>query len=126
MSVATGKPLFDFPQGRRRSQRKEGRPLVAAASMEASSCNLDKNYTRKDNIHTMGSATRKSRSFSFDPQLLEEVERSKGNGSASERLNHLLMRALEAERKANLSKEAEDFFQTPAKDRRERKAFQRA
>jgi hypothetical protein len=46
----------------------------------------------------MRSAVRKTRTFSLDPDILSEVERTKGQASASERVNHLLKYALELER----------------------------
>jgi hypothetical protein len=74
----------------------------------------------------MRSAARKTRSFSLDPDVLTEVERSKANASVSERVNHLLKCALEMERKANLYEEAAQFFKTAPNDRAERRAFQKA
>lgn len=55
-------------------------------------------------------ALRKTRSFSLDPKLLSEVERTRGDISASERVNQLLSYALEMERKAALYAEAADFL----------------
>ncbi len=72
------------------------------------------------------SAIRKTRSFSLDPDLLSEIERTKGDSSASERVNQLLEYALEMERKASLYKEAADFFGSAPEDHEERRAFQRA
>ncbi len=72
------------------------------------------------------SATKKTRSFSLDPDVLSEIERSKGEGSASERVNQLLEFALEMERKAGLYKEAAEFFGNVSNDREEQRAFQRA
>ena len=74
----------------------------------------------------MRSALRKTRSFSLDPDVLMEVERTKGQASASERVNHLLKYALEMERKASLYQEAADFFSSSSDDREERRAFQKA
>lgn len=50
----------------------------------------------------MRSAVRKTRSFSLDPEVLSEVQRTKGSSSASERVNHLLKYALDLEHKAKL------------------------
>ena len=77
---------------------------------------------------TIGSrpATRKTRSFSLDPELLREVDRTKGSVSASERVNSLLRYALEMERKASLEQETAEFFRTAADDRHEHRAFQKA
>lgn len=74
----------------------------------------------------MPAAARKNRSFSLDRDVLEEVERTKGDTSASERVNQLLKRALELERKASLENEAAQFFEIAPDDREERRAFQRA
>jgi hypothetical protein len=74
----------------------------------------------------MKSALRKTRSFSLDPDVLSEVERTKGQVSASERVNHLLRYALDMERKASLFQEAAQFFKTAPDDREERRAFQKA
>ncbi len=74
----------------------------------------------------MRSAVRKTRSFSLDQNVLLEVERTKGRGSASERVNQLLRYALETERKASLYREAAQFFKIAPDDRRERHAFQKA
>jgi len=74
----------------------------------------------------MRSAVRKTRSFSLDQSILLEVERSKGNSSASERVNQLLKYALETERKASLYQEAAQFFSSAPEDRQERRAFQKA
>ena len=76
----------------------------------------------------MRSAVRKTRSFSLDPEVLSEIERTKGSASASERVNQLLKYALETERKASLYQEAAQFFGSvpPADDRTERRAYQKA
>jgi hypothetical protein len=74
----------------------------------------------------MRSPLKKTRSFSLDPQVLSEVNRTKGQASASERVNHLLKYALDMERKANLCQEAAQFFGTAPDDREERRAFQKA
>ena len=93
---------------------------------------LDKSSNRKDNsfVHVgvvaMPSALKKTRSFSLDPDVLSEVERSRGSASASERVNSLLKSALEIERRANLWQETARFFRTAPDDREERRAFQNA
>jgi hypothetical protein len=71
------------------------------------------------------SKLRKTRSYSLDPELVLEIQRTKGQASASERVNQLLAYALEMERKASLSQEAAEFFSEP-EDRQERRAFQKA
>ena len=74
----------------------------------------------------MPSTLRKTRSFSLDPTVLSELERTKGSVSASERVNQLLKQGLEIERKANLDQEAAIFFRSAPDDRDERRAFQKA
>lgn len=74
----------------------------------------------------MRSAVRKTRSFSLDQEVLSEVERTRGDVSASERVNQLLKYALETERKASLYQEAAQFFSSAPDDRPERRAFQKA
>jgi len=74
----------------------------------------------------MRSALRKTRSFSLDPELLSEIERTKGHDSASQRVNTLLKYALQMERKAALREEAAQFFASTQDVRQERRAFQRA
>lgn len=71
-------------------------------------------------------ALRKTRSFSLAPDLLSEIQRTKGNVSASERVNQLLAFALEMERRADLYLEAADFFADVPQAREERRAFQGA
>jgi len=75
---------------------------------------------------TSSSSIRKTRSFSLDPDVLSEVQRTKGNASASERVNQLLECALQMERKAGLHKEAAEFFAGAHADRDQRRAFQQA
>lgn len=58
----------------------------------------------------MAVATRMTKSFSLDRELLREVERTKGSGSTSERVNSLLRAGLEIERKRSLHSEVADFF----------------
>jgi hypothetical protein len=74
----------------------------------------------------MPSTSRKIRSFSLDPTVLSELERTRGSVSASERVNQLLKLGLEMERKANLDQEAAIFFRSAPDDRDERRAFQKA
>jgi hypothetical protein len=69
---------------------------------------------------------RKTRSYSLDPRIVAEVQRTKGQTSASERVNQLLRYALEMERKASLAEEAADFFANEHHDRQERLAFRKA
>ena len=65
------------------------------------------------------------KTLTVEDSLLAEVERTKGEGSTSERVNELLARALELERQEELEREAALFYSgTP--DRREEHAFQKA
>jgi hypothetical protein len=75
----------------------------------------------------MSLATRTSKSFSLDKQLVEEIERTKGSASTSERVNALLKRALELERLKNLENEAATFFAEASQEEQEsRETFQAA
>jgi len=68
-----------------------------------------------------------SKSFTIDPQISEYVAETKGEQSASERVNDLLRRAIQEEKYERLGKEAEAFFQvTATKERKETRAFQKA
>ena len=61
----------------------------------------------------------------MEESLLAEVERTKGGASTSERVNDLVARALELERRDELEREAALFYSRP-RDRREERAFQKA
>jgi Arc/MetJ family transcription regulator len=74
----------------------------------------------------MPRASKAIKTFSLDKDVLAAVKRTKGKGSESERVNTLLRRALELERRAALSEEAAAFFATAPGDRKERRAFQSA
>ncbi len=87
---------------------------------------VDRIYSGIHNNFVMSTAVRKTRSFSLEPDVLAQVEQTKGTGSASERVNNLLKLALETKRKADLWREAEQFFSAAPDDRRERRAFQKA
>jgi hypothetical protein len=72
-------------------------------------------------------ATRTNRSLSLEKSLLEEVERTKGTASTSERVNRLLKMGLELERAQTLEDEAQAFFQSASEeDRASRSAFRAA
>jgi hypothetical protein len=58
--------------------------------------------------------------------ILAEVKRTKGALSESERVNRLLRRALDLERRAALDAEAASFFGCARGDRAERRAFESA
>jgi len=77
-------------------------------------------------IMNTSSKLRKTQSFSLDPEVVAQIQRTKGQASASERVNQLLSYALEMERKASLSQEAAEFFADAPDDRQQRRAFQKA
>ena len=74
----------------------------------------------------MSTASKATQTFSLDKEVLAEVKRTKGNGSASERANQLLKFALELEKKAALHEEAAGFFQAGPGERDERRAYRAA
>jgi len=68
-----------------------------------------------------------SKSFTLEPEISEFVESTKGERSASERVNELLRRAMVEEMYERLEKEAEEFFdRASANERVETRAFQNA
>jgi predicted CopG family antitoxin len=70
---------------------------------------------------------RNVRSFSISSEVLNEIADTKGSDSTSERVNKLLKRALELERRERLEQEAEEFFaQEQTVSSRERAAFHKA
>jgi len=67
------------------------------------------------------------KTFTVEESVLAAVERTKGDRSASERVNELLKLALELERRDELEREAALFYSaTSQKDRQEERAFQKA
>ena len=74
----------------------------------------------------MSTISKATQTFSLDKEVLAEVKRTKGKGSASERANHLLKFALELEKKAALHEEAAGFFPAGPGERDERRAYQAA
>ena len=73
----------------------------------------------------MSIASRTTKSVSLDKEVLDEIERTKGTASISERINRLIKIGLELERKRSLHAEAEAFFKSE-NDRTARRAFQSA
>ncbi len=70
---------------------------------------------------------RKAKSFTISDEILTEIASTKGAGSTSERVNELLRRALELERRERLELEAAEFFSNRSSDSvREREAYQKA
>lgn len=74
----------------------------------------------------MAAETRLTKSFSLDRAVLEEVQRTKGSGSTSERVNALLRVGLEVERQRSLHSEAAAFFKSERSDRGVHDAFHQA
>ena len=74
----------------------------------------------------MSTASKATQTFSLDKEVLAEVKRTKGKGSASERANQLLKFALELEKKAALHEEAAVFFAAGPVERAERRAYHAA
>jgi hypothetical protein len=58
----------------------------------------------------MSSSTRIAKSFTLEPEVTDYVARTKGEQSASERVNQLLKRAMLQERYDRLEEDAEAFF----------------
>jgi hypothetical protein len=68
-----------------------------------------------------------SKSFTIDPEITGYVAETKGEQSASERVNELLRRAILEEQYERLEAEAKAFYGiADAKGRKETRAFQRA
>jgi hypothetical protein len=70
---------------------------------------------------------RQAKSFTISNDILAEIADTKGPGSTSERVNELLKRALDLERRERLELEAAEFFASDKADSvRERTAYQKA
>jgi len=70
---------------------------------------------------------RSAKSFTIEEDVNEYVASTKGERSASERVNELLRRAILQEQEEQLAREAAAFFSHPRNaSRREARAFQRA
>lgn len=70
---------------------------------------------------------RTSRSFTIEPEIDEYVASTRGDQSASERVNELLRRAIVLEQQERLEREASIFFSDPRNaGRKEARAFQKA
>ena len=66
------------------------------------------------------------KSFMVDPEINEYVDSTKGERSASERVNELLKRAILEEQYDRLEAEAAAFFTEVRSSRVETRAFQKA
>lgn len=70
---------------------------------------------------------RQAKSFTISDEILAEIASTKGTGSTSKRVNELLKRALEQERRERLELEAAEFFANDRGDSVcERAAYQKA
>ncbi len=77
--------------------------------------------------HTLRAALRTTKSYSLDPDILDYIEKTKGELSASERVNQLLRQAMLTDQYRALEQEAAEFFSaTSREERKEAKAFQAA
>jgi hypothetical protein len=79
-------------------------------------------YPMKDTRMTM----RLAKSFTIEPDINEYVDETKGDRSASDRVNELLRRAMLQEQYDRLETEAAAFFRDTKADRDEARAFQKA
>src|SRR5258708_35865186 len=66
------------------------------------------------------------KSYTIEPDVNDYVEATKGDRSASKRVNELLKRAIIQEQYEQLEREAALFFATETGDRSETKSLQRA
>ena len=70
---------------------------------------------------------REVKSFTISKDILEEISSTKGTASTSERVNELLRRGLDVERRERLEQEAALFFASDdERSDRERRAYQKA
>jgi hypothetical protein len=75
----------------------------------------------------MAEATRMARSFTIEREADEYIARTKGDRSAGERVNEMLLRGMRQERYEKLATEAEAFFAVVGTaDRRAAKGLQSA
>lgn len=68
---------------------------------------------------------RLAKSFTIEPDINEYVDETKGERSASERVNELLRRAMRQEQEERLEAEAAAFFAESKAERAEAKAMQK-
>jgi hypothetical protein len=69
---------------------------------------------------------RLAKSFTIEPDINEYVDETKGDRSASDRVNELLRRAMLQEQYDRLEAEAAAFFSGSKTERDEAKGFQKA
>ena len=85
-------------------------------------------YTRKTTRDYMPASTREpriSKSYTIDAAVEDYVTKTRGDQSASERVNNLLRRAIASEKYEQLEREAAQFFAAET-ECSEAKAFQSA
>jgi hypothetical protein len=73
-----------------------------------------------------GNDMRIAKSFTLDPEVSSYVDETKGEQSASDRVNDLLRRAMIQEQYERLEAEAAEFFASATADRAETLEFQKA
>ena len=66
------------------------------------------------------------KSFTIEPEISNYVDETKGERSASDRVNDLLRRAMIQEQYERLEAEAAEFFAVANADRAEAREFQKA
>lgn len=69
---------------------------------------------------------RLAKSVTIEPDLIEYVDKTKGDASASDRVNALLRRAMIQEQCEKLEAAATEFYADAQADRTEAKSFQKA
>jgi hypothetical protein len=75
----------------------------------------------------MSTHPRTAKSFTLDSEVNEYVQRTRGDNSASERVNQLLKRAIQQEQQGKLEADAQAFFLAVGdSERRQSTAFQAA
>jgi hypothetical protein len=78
-------------------------------------------------IHAINLAMRTAKSFTIEADINEYVASTKGEQSASERVNEMLRRAMLQEQQERLEQEAASFFSDPRNaGRTDARAFQKA
>lgn len=87
---------------------------------------LDKTMASIYRMKGTGIAMRISRSFTIDPEISNYVDETKGERSASDRVNDLLRRAMIQEQYERLEAEAAEFFAEARSDHAETQEFQKA
>ena len=92
----------------------------------ASSALVDKVRREAYLIKDTSTYMRIAKSFTLDPEVSNYVDGTKGEQSASDRVNDLLRRAMIQEQYERLEAEAAKFFASANSDRAETRGFQKA